>query len=82
MPNDFADKDAHLKLPPADVPAIVSTSAHPADWLTSIEGAALAFQAHDAGPATGLILRPLLEVHHQRYSVYWMLEQSSTGAKH
>jgi uncharacterized protein len=81
MPNDFADKDAHLKMPPAAVPDIASTSAHPLDWLTPIEGAALAFRVHDAGPATGLIFRPLFEVHHQRYSVYWRLEQSSTGAK-
>ena len=82
MPNDLADKDAHSKMPPAAVPDIVSTSAHPADWLKPIDGAALAFQVHDASPATGLILRPLLEVHHQRYSVYWRLEQRSTEAKH
>jgi hypothetical protein len=33
----------------------------------------LAFKAHNAGAADGIIFRPLYEVHHQRYSVYWRL---------
>jgi hypothetical protein len=82
MPNDLADKDAPLTMPPTVVLNLVSASAHPAEWLKPIDGPTLAFQVHDAGPATGLILRPLVEVHHQRYSVYWRLEQRSTEAKH
>lgn len=71
MPDDFADKDAHLNLPAAAVPEIANASRNPAEWLRSMPGATLAFTAHDAGPADGMVFRPLYEVHHQRYSVYW-----------
>ena len=71
MPNDRADKDAYVKMPAVAVPEIASVSANPADWLQPVQGAALAFKAHDAGAANGTIFRPLYEVHHQRYSVYW-----------
>ncbi|MBN1608649.1 MAG: glycoside hydrolase family 127 protein, partial [Polyangiaceae bacterium] len=74
MPNDFADKDAYLSTAPATVPKIASTSTDPADWLEPVAGAALAFEAHDAGAATGITFRPLYDVHHERYSVYWPLE--------
>jgi hypothetical protein len=73
MPNDFADKDAHLKFPPAPVPAIVNASANPADWLTLIDDATLTFKAHDAGPASGIVFQPLYAVHHERYAIYWEL---------
>lgn len=71
MPKDLAGKDAHLRLPPAEVPAILHASADPAAWLTPIDPAALSFRLHDAGPASGLELRPLYDVHHERYTVYW-----------
>ena len=71
MPNDFADKDAHLNMPAVAVPEIANASRNPADWLRPMPGATLAFTAHDAGPADGIVFRPLYEVHHQRYSVYW-----------
>jgi uncharacterized protein len=79
MPKDFADKDAHLNMPPAAVPDIVSSSAYPVDWLQPLEGPTLAFRAHHAGPATGITFRPLFRVHHQRYSVYWKLAENRTG---
>jgi hypothetical protein len=31
------------------------------------------FKAKDAGPASGVLFRPLFDLHHQRYSVYWPL---------
>lgn len=77
MPDDFADKDAHLKLAAAPVPEIVSASPHPADWLKPLHGAPLAFQARDAGPASGIKFRPLYDMHHQRYSVYWLWRENS-----
>ncbi len=80
MPNDFADKDAHLKLPPAPVPAIVNASADPADWLTLADTATLTFKARDAGPATGIVFQPLYAVHHERYSVYWELTDTAPQA--
>ncbi len=73
MPNDFADKDAHLKMPAVSVPEIAGASTNSADRLRPIEGAPLGFQVDDAGPADGIISRPLYEVHHQRYSVYWRI---------
>ncbi len=76
MPNDFADKDAYLKLPPAPVSAIVNASSNPADWLTLTDASTLTFQAHYAGPASGFIFQPLYAVHHERYSVYWELTDS------
>jgi len=71
MPKDFADKDAYLKTPPVPVPDIVGSTANPVDWLKRIPGASLAFTMHDAGPADGIAFRPLFDVHHERYSVYW-----------
>jgi hypothetical protein len=76
MPNDFADKDAHLGAAPVTVPSVVTSASDPADWLQPIVGEPLAYEAHDAGPATGVAFRPLFEVHHQRYAVYWPLETS------
>jgi DUF1680 family protein len=79
MPNDFADKDAYLKLANATVPALRSVSSNPADWLQPISGQDLAYEAKAAGPAPGITFRPLYEVHHQRYSVYWQLEPVNKG---
>lgn len=71
MPKDRADRDAYLKMPPATVPEIKSASKNPADWLEPVTGAPLVFKAHGVGPADGIIFRPLYDLHHQRYSVYW-----------
>jgi hypothetical protein len=80
MPNDFADKDAYLKLPPVPVPAIVNASANPADWLTLADAATLTFKTRDAGPATGIVFQPLYAVHHERYSAYWELTDTASQA--
>jgi DUF1680 family protein len=80
MPKDFADKDANLKALAVSVPEISASSRNPADWLRPVEGAALTFTAHDAGPADGITFRPLYEVHHQRYSVYWRFRADSSGS--
>lgn len=78
MPNDFADKDAYLKVPAVMVPDIVAASSNPADWLRPIPNEKLAFTAHGAGPADGIVFRPLYEVHHQRYSVYWRFRENAS----
>jgi DUF1680 family protein len=77
LPKDFADKDANLKTPTVAVPDIVSTSANPADWLKPLPGSPTAFTVQGAGPADGIVFRPLHEVHHQRYSVYWKRVESA-----
>jgi hypothetical protein len=74
MPNDFADKDAYLSTAPVTVPAITSSSTNPADWLQQVANTPLAFKAQNAGPASGITFKPLYEVHHERYSVYWPMQ--------
>jgi DUF1680 family protein len=73
MPNDSADSEANLKTPAVPVPDIANPARNPADWLRPLPNAKLTFTAHNAGPADGITFRPLYEVHHQRYSVYWRL---------
>jgi uncharacterized protein len=77
MPKDFGDKDVNLKTPIVPVPEIASSSANPAVWLRPVQGVIPAFKAHDAGPADGIVFRPLYEVHHERYSVYWRIHQGA-----
>jgi uncharacterized protein len=71
VPKDRADKDAYLKMPPVTVPEIISASGNPADWLDPVTGVPLVFKARGVGPADEIIFRPLYDLHHQRYSVYW-----------
>jgi DUF1680 family protein len=75
--SDVGNKDAFLKIAPVPVPDIVSTSGHPADWLTPLPGDPSAFKFKNAGPANGIVVRPLFDLHHQRYSVYWHLRQDT-----
>jgi uncharacterized protein len=72
--SDVGDKDAYLKIAPVPVPDLVATSGNPADWLDPVPGDPSAFKIKDAGPANGIVLRPLFDLHHQRYSVYWHLK--------
>jgi DUF1680 family protein len=76
MPPDFAEKDTNLKIAPVDVPDIVNASGDPTDWLEAMPGASLTFKTHDAGAADGIVFRPVYEVQHQRFSVYWRLRHS------
>lgn len=69
--SDVGDKDAYLKIASVPVPDIVSTSGDPADWLVPLPGDPSAFTIKDAGPASGIVVRPLFDLHHQRYAVYW-----------
>jgi hypothetical protein len=71
--SDVGDKEAFLRIAAVPVPDIVSTSSNPADWLLPLSGDGLAFKMKDAGPANGIVVRPLFDLHHQRYSVYWHL---------
>jgi uncharacterized protein len=75
---EWFDKDAYLKMPPAADPEIKSASGNPADWFEPVTGGPLVFKARGVGPADGIIFRPLYDLHHQRYSVYWRLREAST----
>ena len=48
-------------------------------WGFSGMGKLGLFAARDAGPASGIRFRPLYEVHHQRYSVYWQWRENSSN---
>lgn len=72
--SDVGDKDAYVKMAPAPVPDIVSTSGDPADWLEPVD--ASTFRIKNAGPANGIVMRPLFDLHHQRYSAYWNLRKA------
>jgi hypothetical protein len=63
--------DAYLNMSPMPVPEIRAASENPADWLEPVPGRPLVFRARNVGPADGILFRPLYEVHHQYYSVYW-----------
>ena len=76
MPSDFADKDAHLRTPPATVADVESSSMNPADWLQPIAGESLAFKTGDVGPANGITFRPVYQIHHERYSIYWRVRKA------
>ena len=75
--SDVDDKDAYLKIAAAPVPDIVSISSNPDDWLDPLPGDPSAFKIKDAGPANGIVVRPLFDLHHQRYSVYWHLRNDT-----
>jgi hypothetical protein len=75
--SDVGDKDAYLKIAAVPVPDIVSTSGNPADWLVPLAGDPPAFTIKGAGPANGIVVRPLFDLHHQRYSVYWRLRKDT-----
>jgi hypothetical protein len=77
--SDVGDKDAFLKIAAAPVPDIVSTSSNPADWLAPLPGDSSAFKFKNAGPANGIVVRPLFDLHHQRYSVYWRLRKDTVS---
>jgi len=36
------------------------------------------FKLKEVGPASGVVFRPLYDLHHQRYSVYWPLEPAAS----
>ena len=78
--SDVGGKDAYLKIAAAPVPDIVSTSGNPADWLVPVPGDPSAFTFKGAGPANGIVVRPLFDVHHQRYSVYWKLRKGTESS--
>ena len=59
--SDVGDKDAWLKIAAVPVPAIVGKSGNPADWLAPVPGDPSAFRFKDAGPANGIVVRPLFD---------------------
>jgi DUF1680 family protein len=59
--SDVGDKDAWLKIAAVPVPDIVGKSGNPADWLAPVPGDPSAFRFKDAGPANGIVVRPLFD---------------------
>ena len=61
---------------PIPVPAIATSSKHPAGWVEPVPGAPLAFRT--VGQQPNLNLVPLYGLSGERYAVYWKVS-SSTG---
>ncbi|MFS2216997.1 hypothetical protein ACCD08_21040 [Telluria sp. Tellsp104] len=59
--SDVGDKDAWLKIAAVPVPDIVGKSGNPSDWLAPVPGDPSAFRFKDAGPANGIVVRPLFD---------------------
>jgi DUF1680 family protein len=74
---EVGDKDMNLRVPRPPIPAIVSSSQDPKDWFEADAAARQVFKLKAVGPSTGTVFRPLYELHHQRYSVYWPLEAAN-----
>jgi hypothetical protein len=43
------------------------------DWIAADPMSRQVFKSEGVGPASGIVFRPLYDLHHQRYSVYWPL---------
>ena len=71
---EVGDKDMNLRVPRPPVPAIVSSSQDPKDWFDPDPATRQVFKLSAVGPASAIVFRPLYDLHHQRYSVYWPLE--------
>lgn len=71
MQGDSGGKGDFMKRPPVAVPRLLTGGKEPAAWTAVVDRRQLVVRLRDAGPATGLELRPLYDVHHERYTVYW-----------
>lgn len=70
--------DNHLKLhhhPLIDVPILVTDEPDVKQWIKPVEGSALTFVTDAVGEPGGqrVKLIPFYELHHQRYTIYWMM---------
>jgi len=74
---EVGDKDMNLRVPRPPVPAIVSSSQDPKDWFEADPANRQVFKLKAVGPASGIAFRPLYDLHHQRYSVYWPLDATN-----
>jgi hypothetical protein len=63
----------HSGLPVLPVPVLVAKSDDPADWVERVAQADLRFRTQNVGRPGDVSLRPLHEMHHQRYTVYWRM---------
>jgi uncharacterized protein len=67
----------HSGLPVPPVPMLVAESDSPSEWVKRIDPGKLRFRTQNVGRPHDVSLRPLHEMHHQRYTVYWrMLTQA------
>ena len=64
--NDYYTYDYHI---PADLKTTLSVGKKVTDGLLTKSGGGLTFKSRE-----GYTLRPLYDIHHQRYVVYWDLK--------
>jgi len=69
--SDSGGKGDFMKRAPVDVPLVTTASPDPTTWTEVVDRRNLVVRLRNAGPASGVELRPLYDVHHERYTVYW-----------
>lgn len=70
--NDYYTYDYKV---PTHFTSTLATKGKPvSDWLLPVPGQAMRFKTDASQCGKELSFRPISELHHQRYSVYWKLE--------
>jgi DUF1680 family protein len=73
MPSPYArDQLDQARIPPATAPCFVTPSG--ADWLNRVElvsRSPLLFRTRGLAQPNEVVLEPLYQLHHERYTVYW-----------
>jgi hypothetical protein len=78
VPPDDKVSDNHefFKTPDPPVPALTGDSKNLDTWIKPVPGEPLTFQIMQDGLSAPIQLKPLNEIHHDRYTVYWNFTDS------
>lgn len=71
--NDFFD------MPDVSVPELAITNKPVNEWLKPVEGKPLHFRTVGVGRPDDVVLKPLYEISHQHYTVYWDVVRPAPG---
>jgi uncharacterized protein len=74
-PNTRSAAINHLPTPP--VPSLESTHEQILDSVVAVTGKPLTFAMRSTGLPTDVELAPFYRLHHQRYTIYWKLQQEA-----
>ncbi len=61
----------YFKIPDPTVPSLAGDAGHLDAWIRPVPGKPLNFTTMNAGNPNDVQLKPLYDIHHDRYSVYW-----------
>ncbi len=65
-----------FKLPDPPVSSLTGDSTQLDSWIKPVADQPLCFTTTNAGKPTDVQLKPLYEIHHERYTVYWHFQDS------